>query len=254
MKKLIIFFLFIFIIVGCANKEYIVMFNTNGGSLIENQTIKDGKLITKPISPTKEGYTFLHWELNSKKFDFKTKIKKNLELVAIWEQNENMAKCEITFENGENKNTVKVNIGEVINEPDSPYKSGYQFIGWHLEGDEEPYDFDQKVTCDLKLIAKYKEDSSTSLTSNDTIYITDLKANVEKNTLVKNETIQINVIIAPENATNKNLVYETSNRRIATVSNTGLVKAIKSGEVTITIKSTDDSGFSDSIIFNIINE
>ncbi len=254
MKKLIIFFLITFIFVGCTNKEYTIAFNTNGGSLIESQIILAGDMVNKPINPTKDGYTFVNWEYNKTKYDFKTKVKKDMVLDAIWTTDANITKCSIEFENGETKKTEEVNFGEVIKEPNAPYKNGYKFIGWHLDGEDEPYNFDQIVTCDIKLIAKYQEDSSSSLTGNDTIFITSLESNVEKTILIKNESIQINTIILPDNATNKNLVYETTNKRIATVSDTGLITAIRAGEVTINIKSTDDSGFSNTIDLIIVNE
>lgn len=69
--------------------EYTVTFNTNGGSSVSPQTIKDGKSATKPADPTKEGYTFAGWytsTLYSIEFDFTSKVTKSLTLYAKWNE------------------------------------------------------------------------------------------------------------------------------------------------------------------------
>lgn len=55
------------------------------------------------------------------------------------------------------------------------------------------------------------------------------------------DTYQMNHTIAPSNAYNKRVTYSSSNSQIATVSSTGLIKAVKPGKVNITIASTDGS-------------
>lgn len=68
-------------------KEYTVSFNSNGGSAISNQIIRDGEIANKPNNPVKEGYTFKGWLLNEKSYDFSTPVKSNLVLIASWENN-----------------------------------------------------------------------------------------------------------------------------------------------------------------------
>lgn len=65
---------------------------------------------------------------------------------------------------------------------------------------------------------------------------------VEKPTLqlYSKESEQIKVNILPEKATDKTLTYNSSNPKIATVSNTGLIKALSAGEVKITITSSNN--------------
>ena len=63
---------------------YWVNFNTNGGSIVENQAIEEGKTAIAPTNPIKEGYKFVEWQLDGKKFDFNTKITKTIELKAKW--------------------------------------------------------------------------------------------------------------------------------------------------------------------------
>lgn len=54
-------------------------------------------------------------------------------------------------------------------------------------------------------------------------------------------TQQLSAVVTPENATNKAINWSTSNSGIATVSNNGLVTAVKVGSVTITATAQDGS-------------
>ena len=69
-----------------ATEKFTVNFNSDGGSLIPEQTIEKGKMATEPTAPTKDGYNFLGWYDGSDKFDFKTTpIIANKNLIAKWE-------------------------------------------------------------------------------------------------------------------------------------------------------------------------
>jgi hypothetical protein len=64
---------------------------------------------------------------------------------------------------------------------------------------------------------------------------------------------QFSTIIAPKNATEKTVIWESSNPAIATVSTTGLVSALAEGTATITAK-TFDSSFQSSCTVMVIND
>ncbi|MBQ9950391.1 MAG: Ig-like domain-containing protein [Clostridia bacterium] len=53
------------------------------------------------------------------------------------------------------------------------------------------------------------------------------------------ETVQLTATVAPEDATNKELVWTTSDEAVATVSETGLVTAVAAGTATITVTTVD---------------
>lgn len=57
--------------------------------------------------------------------------------------------------------------------------------------------------------------------------------------LTEGDSQKLNATVKPDNATNKNVTFETSNSAIATVDNSGNVTAIKSGDATITVKTSD---------------
>jgi len=67
-------------------KTYTVTFETDGGSSTASQKVDEGKLVTKPTDPKKDGNKFIGWYLNDKEYDFNTKVTKDITLVAKWEK------------------------------------------------------------------------------------------------------------------------------------------------------------------------
>ena len=63
-----------------------------------------------------------------------------------------------------------------------------------------------------------------------------IKLNRKKLTLKKGKTFKLKVTLTPKDSKDK-IVYRTSNRKIATVSKTGKIKAKKKGKVKITVIS-----------------
>ncbi len=60
-------------------------------------------------------------------------------------------------------------------------------------------------------------------------------------TLDPNDTFYMSACVLPSNATNKSLVWKSSNNSIATVSNSGMICASSPGTVTITAESAEDN-------------
>lgn len=70
--------------------SYSVVFNSDGGTTIENQTVKNGEKVIKPIDPIKTDskgeYEFIGWFYGETEWDFeKDVVKKDLVLVAKWQ-------------------------------------------------------------------------------------------------------------------------------------------------------------------------
>ncbi len=63
---------------------YAVTFNSDGGSAVESQDVNEGGVATKPVAPTKTGYTFAGWTLNGEAYDFTAPIMGDIELIATW--------------------------------------------------------------------------------------------------------------------------------------------------------------------------
>lgn len=95
---------------------YTVTFNSNGGSAVESVLVEENKLITEPVSPTKEGYTFEGWYVNNQKFDFSTPVTRNIILVAKWKK---------VQDNPNEEGTGTIDVSNVsIN-----YKTIYLYVG-----------------------------------------------------------------------------------------------------------------------------
>ena len=69
-----------------------VTFISNGGSNVEAKTVENGKTISAPNAPTKEGWTFAGWYTKdadgkwaAKPFNFDTTVTENITLYARWE-------------------------------------------------------------------------------------------------------------------------------------------------------------------------
>ena len=70
-----------------SNTFYYVVFDSNGGSRVNTITVKLNEPAEKPEDLKREGYKFKYWTLNNVEYDFNTKVRSNLILVAAWEEN-----------------------------------------------------------------------------------------------------------------------------------------------------------------------
>lgn len=66
--------------------QFVVTFDSKGGSTVDAQTIYDGYLATEPTSPTRIGYTFNGWVISggSSTYLFTTPVTENMTLEARW--------------------------------------------------------------------------------------------------------------------------------------------------------------------------
>ncbi len=79
----VILLIVVFLVIG-GNKTYTVTFN-DGYSKNEVE-VKNNHTVEKPSNPEKEGYKFIGWYKDGIKFDFSTKIDKNVTLKAMFEK------------------------------------------------------------------------------------------------------------------------------------------------------------------------
>lgn len=69
--------------------------------------------------------------------------------------------------------------------------------------------------------------------------------------LMVDSTLQLSAVVTPDNATYPNISWKSGKETIATVDNTGLVKAIASGYAWIYAISDDDNTKKDSVFFTV---
>lgn len=89
------------------------------------------------------------------------------------------------------------------------------------------------ISCTIRSINQEKFYSTT-------VDPTGVSLSSESLSLNLGETNQLTANVLPDNATDKNITWESSDSNIATVSNTGLVKAIAVGTAEITAKTTNN--------------
>lgn len=82
--------------------------------------------------------------------------------------------------------------------------------------------------------------------------VSEVKLDKTEATLFKGSSIQLNAIISPSNADNQKVTWKSSDESIATVNKYGLVNALNTGEVTITV-TTEDGNKQASCTINIEN-
>ena len=113
-------------------ESYTLVFNTNGGSAIDDATVKFGDDFEAPADPTKVGYTFAGWDAT-----IPSKIEDLGENGAVVTFNANWTinQYTITF-----ANTGDTTIGAItqdyataVTAPEAPTKVGYTFAGWDKE-------------------------------------------------------------------------------------------------------------------------
>ena len=69
-----------------------------------------------------------------------------------------------------------------------------------------------------------------------------IKLNKTSATLKKGKSLTLKATISPSSANNKAVTWSSSNKKVATVSSKGVVKAVGNGTATITVKVKDGSG------------
>ncbi len=91
-------------------------------------------------------------------------------------------------------------------------------------------DFD--ATAAIQMLDKYFKILATSVTLNQT----------EATLTAAGATVQLTATVLPENASNKNVAWSSSDESVATVSSSGLVTAVANGTATIAATANDGSG------------
>lgn len=141
-------------------------------------------------------------------------------------------KYDITFETngGSLVETCSVDEDGLIIKPEDPVREGYVFLGWYYNG--ELFDFSTPVTSDMVLEARWAKIGEVSGVS----------LNNTELTLKIGETAKLVATITPEDATNKNVTWESSDPSVVSVDAEGNIKALKEGTATITV-TTEEGKF-----------
>ncbi len=86
----------------------------------------------------------------------------------------------------------------------------------------------------------------SKFTDDDSVYLDGISFDETEKTLFVGKTLQLEVVFTPENATNKSVIWESSNPEIIAVNENGVILARQTGSAVITATSVDGS-FSASV-------
>ncbi|MEG1528551.1 MAG: InlB B-repeat-containing protein [Clostridia bacterium] len=148
-------------LVACG-QIYTITFDSQGGTETIAIKVEEGKLATKPADPTKVGFTFGGWYLESTfttLYDDWTKpVTKDITLYAKWTPIE--VSYTITFNSnlGSAVENIVVKSGLTATAPANPTREGYEFDGWYTDMlFTNQYDWSTAVTADIELLAKWNK-------------------------------------------------------------------------------------------------
>ncbi|MBT1164828.1 InlB B-repeat-containing protein [Bifidobacterium felsineum] len=135
-----------------------VTFDPGNGSASSSILVDDGKPATRPVDPTRTGWTFNGWLLDGRPYDFTDPVTSDLLLTGSW----TIRSYTVSFDTGVDGLTVPdqtIDYGETAVEPAPLTRDGYEFTGWLWAG--QPYDFTDPVIGDVTLTAGWKRITHT---------------------------------------------------------------------------------------------
>ena len=139
--------------------SYEVTFDTDGGNVVEKQTVSHDQYVTRPADPEKDGFVFLDWvtaKNGTTPFDFSKPITGNVTVYAAWVAEG--AKL-VQFETGGGSAVLTQSVmpGNKAVKPENPKRQHYTFDKWVTakDGDQE-FNFNTVIEADTTIYAKWK--------------------------------------------------------------------------------------------------
>ena len=175
------------------DQTFTVSFETDGGSpKPRDQTVSYGGKVTEPAAPTKTGYSFTGWYNGDALWNFDTPVTSDMTLYAKWTPNEpgptpvppsgggssdgNMENAyRVLFNDGATTLYIVTDLsaGDKLTKPEDPVKDGYTFAGWHKDtACTQPWDFNDGITGDMTLYAKWTPQETVTPTATATPTVT----------------------------------------------------------------------------------
>ena len=165
-KVLYVLFFLLILLTGCNELdnlpdeyEFNVIYESNGGTLIDDETILEGEVLSLPENPVKEGYVFEGWYLDNDfidEFADNDSVINDITLYAKW----SVARYTLTFADVDGVELIsyELDYGTSISNdlvPESPLLEGYNFVGWDNEIPETMPSEDVTLTAVFEVIWDY---------------------------------------------------------------------------------------------------
>lgn len=267
------------------NRKFEVTFDFNNGSKKEIVLVKYNKVIEEKDIKTKEdlGELFIDWYevidekdnedvLAKESFDFKTKIKKNTKIKAVYESAPETITITFDSRGGSKVASITLNKGTELNLPGNPTYNGYKFITWETDNGTPIYD-KALLSESMTLYAKWEKIETPKQETpkpeppkqeapkpEETISLSIDHNAIHRRGTIKSAKVSANV----QNSSNSKVTYSLSSTACAKIdSATGVITAKTESEIegsdiqicevgeTIKVIGTLPSGKSASVNLNI---
>ena len=152
----------------------IASFDMNGhGSAIDPVNVKINGKLELPKAPSETDYVFEGWYTDAdctegNEFDTNESLTADITLYAKWTK-----LCTLTFDMQGHGTQIDAiadkKAGSAVAEPDDPSETGYAFDGWYTDEactDGNEFDFDEPLTDDITIYAKWTKLCSASFNMN----------------------------------------------------------------------------------------
>ncbi|MDD6879113.1 MAG: InlB B-repeat-containing protein [bacterium] len=265
------------------NRKFDVTFDLNNGSKNEIVQVKYNKVLNEKDIKTKEdlGDLFIDWYevvdikdnkdvLADESFDFKTKIKKDTKLKAVYKGA--VETITITFDSrgGSKVDSITINKGTELNLPSNPTYKGYKFVAWETANGTPVYDkalLSESITLYAKWekIEEKKEETPKKEEPKQEVKEEKISLSINKKAIHRRGTIkEAKVTANVQNSSNSKVAYSLSSTACAKInSSTGVITAKAESEIvgsdiqiceageTVTVTGKLPSGKSASVKLNI---
>ncbi len=141
--------------------SYTVSFESNGGTSVTSQNENYSTVVSEPTAPTKTGYTFVDWYVDSgfnTIWDFVNDLvgTSDFTLYADWNLNNYLVSFDV--DGGTVVSSQTIDYATLVTEPSDPTRTGYIFDGWYSdESTTSIWDFssDTVPAKNMNLYAKW---------------------------------------------------------------------------------------------------
>lgn len=215
-------------------KSPTVTLDPNKGTVSKDSfTVKYDTAIGNIPAPKRDGYEFTGWYYqDGKKFSSTDKMPdKDIKLTAKWRGFEYMILFDAKKGTMPGEDTMYASCGDKIGKLPVPVRKGYEFTGWYTKsnGKGTKYTADSEMPeKDLTLYAGWKKITQ---------YATAVKFNAKSVTVGVGESVALNAVTTPVLTLDK-LTWSSTNTKVATVSDKGVITGKSAGKATIKVTTS----------------
>ncbi len=212
------------------------------------EEFEEGTTVTVAPTPAADGYEFSGWSTDGADITGGSFVIENdIHIVGSWTKIK-LYKVEYKYTEGykvpedapELPEAVYYKAGDWVDVYGVPYSNGYLFVGWTTDDADVAGDMFIMPENDVVIYGYFKKpvESVEIISDGDIVINEDGKA-------------KINVYVKPEDATIKDIIYESSDESVVTVDKYGNIEAVGEGTATITVYSKDDPTKSDTVTVTV---